>query len=109
MIAGELRRIGRIQDIPMLEGRSVAVDGGRVAVFHTPTGFRAVQNACPHAGGPLADGIVGEDCVTCPLHGWRFRLDTGAATNADARVETYEVVERSGELWLRVRTAAAAA
>ena len=86
----------------MLEGRSVTIGGRRIAVFRTPDGWRAIEGACPHAGGPLADGIVADRCVTCPLHGWRFDLDTGAARNADARVRTYEVLERDGELWLAV-------
>jgi nitrite reductase (NADH) small subunit len=97
-----VRRIGRAEDVPMLEGRSVTVGGRRIAVFRTPEGFRAIEGACPHAGGPLADGIVADRCVTCPLHGWRFDLDTGEARNADARVRTYDVHERDGELWLAV-------
>ena len=94
--------VGRVEDIPLLEGRSVAIGGRRIAVFRLPDGLAAIDAACPHAGGPLADGIVADRCVTCPLHGWRFDLDSGEATNADARVRTYEVVERAGELWLRV-------
>lgn len=93
-------RIGHVEDIPMLEGRSVLVGGRRVAVFRTPEGFRAIDHACPHAGGPLADGIVAERCVTCPLHGWRFELDTGRALNAEASVAVHDIVERDGELWL---------
>jgi nitrite reductase (NADH) small subunit len=95
-------RVGAVEDVPMLEGRSVMVGGRRIAVFRTPEGFRAIEGACPHAGGPLADGIVADRCVTCPLHGWRFDLDTGEARNAEARVRTYEVLERDGELWLAV-------
>ena len=95
-----LLRIGSVDDVPMLEGRSVTVDGRRVAVFRTSEGWRAVAGSCPHQGGPLADGIVADHCVTCPLHGWRFDLDTGQAVNADAHVEVFEVVERGGELWL---------
>jgi len=108
MSAGDLLRIGRADDIPMLEGRSVRVGAGRVAVFRTPEGFRAIDHACPHAGGPLADGIVADRCVICPLHGLRFDLDTGLAANADARVRTYDVVERGGELWLRAPAGALA-
>ena len=66
-------------------------------MFRTPEGFRALDHACPHAGGPLADGIVADRCVTCPLHGWRFELDTGEARNADARVRTYEVTVEPAE------------
>ena len=93
-------RLGRVEDVPMLEGRSVELDGRRIAVFRTPDGFRAIDNACPHAGGPLADGIVADRCVTCPLHGLRFDLDSGVSVDGTARVRTYPVVERDGELWL---------
>ena len=102
-------RIGLANDVPMLEGRSVTVEGRRVAVFRTPDGFRAIDHACPHAGGPLADGIVAGGCVTCPLHGLRFDLDTGAASDGEQRVRTYEVIERDGELWLSLGALAEAA
>jgi nitrite reductase (NADH) small subunit len=95
-----MRRIGHIDDVPLLEGRSVEVGGRRIAVFRTADGFRAIDHACPHAGGPLADGIVAGRCVTCPLHGLRFDLDTGEASDGAARVRTYPVLERGGELWL---------
>jgi nitrite reductase (NADH) small subunit len=100
-----LVEIGSPDDVPMLEGRSVTLDGRRIAVFRTPEGWRAVAGSCPHQGGPLGDGIVADHCVTCPLHGWRFDLDTGEAVNADARVEVFEVVEQDGALWLRVPAA----
>ena len=93
-------RIGRADEIPMLEGRSVLVGARRIAVFRTPDGYRALDHACPHEAGPLSDGIVADRCVTCPLHGWRFDLDTGRATNADAAVAVHEVVERDGGLWM---------
>jgi nitrite reductase (NADH) small subunit len=97
-----MRRIGRTDDVPLLEGRSVDVGGWRIAVFRTADGFRAIDHACPHAGGPLADGIVADRCVTCPLHGLRFDLETGETPDGAARVRTYGVVERAGELWLDV-------
>jgi nitrite reductase (NADH) small subunit len=93
--------IGRAADVPMLEGRSLWAGGRRIAVFRTPDGFRAIDGACPHAGGPLADGIVADRCVTCPLHGRRFDLHTGQSSAGPA-VRTHEVLERDGELWLRV-------
>ena len=77
-MSGDAHRIGRVEDVPLLEGRSVTVAGRRVAVFRTAEGFHAIDAACPHEGGPLADGLVADSCVTCPLHGWRFDLRTGA-------------------------------
>ena len=104
-----MTRLGRADDIPMLEGRSVEVGGRRIAVFRTPDGFRAIDHACPHAGGPLADGIVAGGCVTCPLHGLRIDLATGEACgDPSQRVRTYDVVERDGALWLAGELAEAA-
>jgi nitrite reductase [NAD(P)H] small subunit len=97
-----LTRVGRADEVPSLEGRSVIVEGRRIAVFRTEDGWRAVDGVCPHEGGPLADGIVADRCVTCPLHGWRFDLDTGEAVGGDARVAVYEVLEQADELWLRL-------
>ena len=104
-----MRRLGRAADVPMLEGRSVDVGGRRIAVFRTPGGWRAIDHACPHAGGPLADGIVAGGCVTCPLHGLRFDLETGLEAGGGERVRTYDVVERDGELWLAAERLAEAA
>ena len=99
-------RIGRADEIPMLEGRSVLVGGRRIAVFRTPDGFRALDHACPHQGGPLSDGIVADRCVTCPLHGWRFDLLTGERLGGEGpALATYDVRERDGVLELRATAA----
>jgi nitrite reductase (NADH) small subunit len=94
--------VGRAADVPELEGRSVQFGARRVAIFRLPAGWAAVDHACPHEGGPLADGIVADTCVTCPLHGWRFDLRTGARQGGAERLTTYDVRERDGLLELRV-------
>jgi nitrite reductase (NADH) small subunit len=101
-----LARVGRAADIPLLEGRSVSVAGRRIAVFRLPQGFVALDGTCPHSGGPLSDGIVADSCVSCPLHGWRFDLRSGAALGQHPSVAAHEVLERDGELWLRLAPAA---
>lgn len=104
-------RVGRVDDIPLLEGRNATVGAMRVAVIRMPHGFAAVDAACPHEAGPLADGIVADECVTCPLHGWRFDLRSGAPVGGGATtgIATYEVAERDGELYVRVPIAAGSA
>jgi nitrite reductase (NADH) small subunit len=99
---GEWLRVGVAADVPLLEGRSVEVNGRRIAVFRLPDGWAAIDHACPHTGGPLADGIVAARCVTCPLHNQRFSLETGERQDAPGEgVRTYEVRERAGQLELR--------
>lgn len=94
--------VGRAEDVPLLEGRSVRIGATRVAVFRLPEGWAAVEHACPHGGGPLADGIVADRCVTCPLHNWRFDLRTGERMGGPGAVAVYEVRERDGMLELRL-------
>jgi nitrite reductase (NADH) small subunit len=96
--------IGRAADVPLWEGRRVTVDERRVAIFRTDEGLHAVGADCPHAAGPLQDGLVADGCVTCPLHGWRFSLRTGAplAGGAEEGVPVYAVAERDGMLLLKL-------
>ena len=101
-VAATWTLVGRLADIPMLEGRSVTVDGRRIAVFRLPDGVAALDAACPHAHGPLSDGIVADECVTCPLHGRRFDLRSGRALNGDEHVAVHDAFERDGDVWVRL-------
>lgn len=95
--------IGRVEDVPLYEGRRVTVEGQRVAVFRTDDGLHGVAADCPHAGGPLQDGLVADGCVTCPLHGRRFDLRSGERIGGgDDELAVYDVAERDGMLLLRL-------
>lgn len=95
--------IGHVDDVPRYEGRRVTVAGRRIAIFRTDDGLHAVAADCPHADGPLQDGLVADGCVTCPLHGRRFDLRTGAPlAGGDDELTVYEVAERDGALLLRL-------
>ena len=78
--------ITRTENVPPQEGRSVTIGGVELAVFNLGDRFATVENKCPHQGGPLCDGIVSGTVVVCPLHGWRFDLDTGLAVRASLPV-----------------------
>lgn len=71
-------RITPCDNIPLREGRAVRVGGLDIAVFNLGDRFLAVENRCPHKGGPLADGIVSGSTVVCPLHAWKIDLECGA-------------------------------
>ena len=100
-------RIGLAADVPLLEGRKVTLGGRQIAVFRLEDGWGAIDHVCPHAGGPLADGIVAGGCVTCPLHALRFDVRTGEGAGGGPSVAAHEVLERDGELWLKAGAARA--
>jgi len=83
--------VGSVDDIPLGEGRTFAVDGEQIAVFRLRDGsLRAIDAVCPHKGGPLADGLADERVVVCPLHGHTFDICTGIeAGGADMSVRSY--------------------
>ena len=82
---GEWLDIGPTGQIEPGTARTLQVVGGEeIAVFHTMRGeFYALVNACPHKRGPLSEGIVHGDSVTCPLHNWRISLRSGEALGED--------------------------
>lgn len=70
-------KITETKNIPLREGRSVRIGSEEIAVFNLGDRFAAIENRCPHSGGPLCDGIVSGSAVVCPLHGWKICLETG--------------------------------
>jgi nitrite reductase (NADH) small subunit len=83
----------KVSEIPVGEGRAFAVGEEQVAVFRLRDGtLRALAAVCPHRGGPLADGLLDESVVVCPLHGFTYDLKTGAETsNGGSAVCAYNV------------------
>ena len=70
-------RIAAETDVPPGEGREFVAGGRIVALFHVEGRFHALDGVCPHAGGPLANGAMDGNVVTCPWHGWQFDVTTG--------------------------------
>ena len=94
--------VGALEDIPRQGARVVKTAVGCVAVFRTAEDqVFAVDDRCPHKGGPLSEGIVHGNAVTCPLHAWVFSLETGLAQGADAgAIATYPARVEGGRVML---------
>lgn len=92
--------IGNISDIPLRGARCVKTPQGKIAVFRTAENeVFAIEDHCPHNGGPLSQGIVHGAAVTCPLHNWVISLETGQALGADeGAVRTIPVRNEEGAL-----------
>lgn len=99
-----LHRISTITDIPSGQARAFDVAGRRIAVFNRDGKFHAIDDTCPHEGGPLSEGTLEDDCVTCPWHGAMFELCTGKEQTSIAgeNVRSYDVVIIGNDLSVEI-------
>lgn len=89
-----MHAICRLSELPLSSGRRAYLpDGREIALFVLgDEEVVAIDNVCPHQHFPLLhEGEIDDDCVSCPMHGWRFDLRTGECREGggEARVETY--------------------
>jgi nitrite reductase/ring-hydroxylating ferredoxin subunit/DMSO/TMAO reductase YedYZ heme-binding membrane subunit len=90
--------VGTPQSIPDQAARIVAARGGeRIAVFRDGRRFGALTNLCAHQNGPIGEGRIIDGCVTCPWHGFQYRLEDGCAPAPfTEKLATYRVRLRGG-------------
>jgi nitrite reductase (NADH) small subunit/3-phenylpropionate/trans-cinnamate dioxygenase ferredoxin subunit len=96
-------RVAFTHEIPSGTGRSVEVEGIWIAVFNVEGKFYAVDNSCPHAGGPLGEGKLCEGVIECPWHGWKFSVISGERVgNPNFQVACCEVHVDGNEVWIAI-------
>ena len=92
---GDLPADGRV--------RSVIVDGRSVAVSRCAGRLGALENRCPHQGGPLGEGSIENGWLRCPWHGYDYRPDTGIPPEGFADgVPAYDVEQRADGWYVAV-------
>lgn len=103
-------RVGLPREIKDGRAKIVAVpEGERIAVFRDGDNLYAVSNLCAHQGGPLGEGRVLDGCVTCPWHGFQFRLIDGRAPAPFTdRVATFATRISDGVVYVRTTPEATA-
>jgi nitrite reductase/ring-hydroxylating ferredoxin subunit len=78
-------KVAQVSDLAPGSGITVDLEGERLALFNVQGTFYAIDDTCPHSGGPLGEGELDGAIVTCPWHGATFDVQTGAVTGPPAR------------------------
>lgn len=97
-------KIAPLIEFPHQGARVVRHNDLEIAIFRNADGeVYAMNNKCPHKGGPLSQGIVSGNTVTCPLHGMNISFVTGEATAPDEGcVHTYQIKVEDEVVYLQV-------
>ena len=85
-------KVANISDIEEGNCKTVTVNGQSIALYNIKGKFYATDNTCKHKGGPLGEGSLDGEIVTCPLHGWTYNVTTGKCEmNPELQLDTYPV------------------
>ncbi len=84
-------RVAATGDIAPGTGKTIEVNGKEIALFNAGGTFYAIDNTCPHRGGPLGEGELEGKVVTCPWHSWQYDVSNGESLTDDLKVACYPV------------------
>jgi nitrite reductase/ring-hydroxylating ferredoxin subunit len=103
-MAKETVHVATLADIAPGRMRYVDVDGLPVALANVGGTIYAFGDVCRHEGGPLSAGVLIEDTVTCPWHGWTYNVRTGKAIvpPVGIRIPTYEVRVEGEDIYVLI-------
>ncbi len=91
--------VARTEELPEGSRKTVKLGEDEIALFNVGGNIYAVDNLCPHRGGPLGEGDLRGAVVYCPLHAWPFDLRTGVCPeNPNARIRIFKVRVENGEI-----------
>ncbi len=101
---GQWHDVAASADMADGSAQEVIVEGRIVAIFRSAGRLYAIDGMCAHQGGPIAEGTVEHDCVTCPWHGWQYELATGIQTiNRQPLQETFPIEEQNGRIKIQLK------
>ena len=95
--------VAKVGDIPEGSAAAYEVNGRVIAIFNDGGRYHAIDDTCPHMGASLSCGDLEGGVVTCPWHGWRFRVCDGTwCDNPRIKIDSFEVRVEGDELQVRV-------
>jgi nitrite reductase (NADH) small subunit len=93
----------KIAEVPAGTIHEFQVAGKAVALANVAGKFYAISDVCVHRGGPLGQGELHENVVTCPWHGWQYDVTTGKVTQNPAMgVACYATEVRGDEVFVDI-------
>ena len=96
-------RVASISDLKPGENKIVFIEDEEIALFNIGGEFFAISNSCPHRGGPLGEGSLDGDIITCPLHGWRFNVKSGVnEVMPNVKVPCYQVKVEGNDILVSI-------
>jgi len=96
-------RTAKKDEVPAGSIREFQLDGKTIAVANVAGKLFAINNVCLHRGGPLGEGELDRQVVTCPWHGWQYDVSNGKlVTNPAVGVETYPVEVRGDDIFVDI-------
>lgn len=97
-------KVAKTDEIVPGQGKMIEVGGKKIALFNVEGSFHAIDDTCTHRGGPLSEGSLDGNEVTCPFHGARFDVTTGGVLGPPASqgVARYNVRVEGGDIEVEV-------
>ena len=99
-----MMKVANVNDLKTGEGKVVEADGKELALFNVDGKFYAIDNTCTHRGGPLGEGFLEGDIVTCPWHGAKYDVRTGKVMGLPATqsVKSYRIIIKNNEIFVEL-------
>jgi len=102
-MAEYVRVMGVAELPPPGEAREAACGERLICIANAGGALSAMDNVCPHRGGPLGQGIVEEGKLICPWHAWAFDVKTGVAVyTPQAKVDVYEIKVAGEDVFVKL-------
>ena len=99
----EFVKVASLNDLTPGAAMKVEVSGKDVALFNVEGTVYALDNTCLHRGGPLGEGMLEGDVVTCPWHMWEYNVRTGEKVGVPSiKVARYDVQVEGNDIKVAV-------
>jgi nitrite reductase (NADH) small subunit len=100
----DFQRLTSVSELPPVgEAREVLCQGRLLCIANSDGQLSAMNNVCPHRGGPLGQGIVEDGKIICPWHAWAFDAKTGVASHTSSvKIDVYEIKVEGDDVLIKL-------